>query len=92
MANIKKIAQALVLLSFGELSDVAEVLEEEFGIEPQKEDDKKFVLRTGDLENTKRQAEIIQARLKEEQERRQKPYAPRKIGNPRGFPKNMRRK
>jgi hypothetical protein len=92
MANIKQIAEALVLLSFGDMADVTKVLKEEYDIEVAEEKEKKFVLRTDDLESIKQQAAIVQARLKEEQKRKQKPYAPRKIGKPRGFPENMRRK
>lgn len=92
MANIKQIAQALVLLSFKDMKDVAKVLKEEYDIEPKQETEKKFTLNTGALEDMRQQVTLVQTHLKEEQERKQKPYAPRKIGKPCGFPKNMRRK
>ena len=91
MANIKQIAQALVLLSFRDMPDVSETLKEECDIEPASKE-KKFVLRTDTFDDIRQQAAIMVARLKEEQKRKQKPYAPRKIGKPRGFPDNMRRK
>lgn len=92
MADIKKIAQALVLLSFSDMKDVAKVLKEEYDIEAARKEEKKFTLNAGNLEDMRQQATLVQTRLKEEQERKQKPYAPRKIGKPCGFPKNMRRK
>ena len=92
MADIKKIAQALVLLSFSDMKDVAKVLKEEYDIEAARKEEKKFTLNAGNLEDMRQQATLVQTRFKEEQERKQKPYAPRKIGKPCGFPKNMRRK
>ena len=92
MADIKKIAQALVLLSFSDMKDVAKVLKEEYDIEAARKEEKKFTLNAGNLEDMRQQATLVQTRFKEEQKRKQKPYAPRKIGKPCGFPKNMRRK
>lgn len=92
MANIKLIAQALVILSFKDMTDVAKILKEEYDIEPKEGDGRKFVLKTDDFEIIRREATIVEAQIKEEQKRKQKPYAPRKIGKPRGFPDNMRRK
>ena len=91
MANIKQIAQALVLLSFRGMPDVSETLKQEGDTEPESKE-KKFVLRTDTFDDIRQQTAIMVARLKEEQKRKQKPYAPRKIGKPRGFPENMRRK
>lgn len=95
MANIKKIAHFLVFLAFKGNDDVAKVLKEEYGIEPKQDNHvRRFECPVGRLEaeEFKQQIAVMQVRLKEEQERKQKPYAPRKIGKPCGFPKNMRRK
>ncbi len=94
MANIQKIAEALALLAFRDAQDVAKVLEEEYGITPQtsEKNEKTFTLNVENLKEQQQQIVFLQKEMQEEQKRKQKPYAPRKIGKPRGFPDNMRRR
>lgn len=90
MADIKLIARALVLLAYGDRHNVAKVAE----MPSDEEKVLKFEKPEGrlQLEESMQQLAAEQRRLEAEQKRKRKPYAPRSIGKPRGFPKNMRRK
>ncbi len=100
MADIKAIAEKLVFVADGALQEIVQMLRDEYGIDVitlifdeknekniSAEDLKKEVSRLKD------QALIQRVTVEKAQaDARSKPYAPRKIGNPRGFPPNMRRR
>lgn len=95
MVSSKSIIAALALLAFKDHRDVAKVLAEEYGIEPVSDDEGKKLqvsVMCADFDKINQQVAVIQAGLHNAQKLKAKPYAPRKIGKPCGFPKNMRRK
>lgn len=89
MVNIKIVAQNLLRLSRIELLGIAKVLQADYGIEAlPPEDNQALKLQEEAVE----QRNAISLRVSALKRQREKPYAPRKIGKPCGFPKNMRRK
>ncbi|MBQ9271301.1 MAG: hypothetical protein IJ218_03450 [Alphaproteobacteria bacterium] len=96
MADINKIAHVLVIIAFRDNSYAAKVLAETADNDLQKLETtiRKFDIPAErlDAETLRQQVTAIEIKLKQEQKLKQKPYAPRKIGKPCGFPKNMRRK
>ncbi|MBR3677211.1 MAG: hypothetical protein IKN71_08785 [Alphaproteobacteria bacterium] len=93
MVDIKWIARVLALYAGADMRETARILKEEYGIEAAVVDDKKI----NDVAEHSNSLEIAKTRVVGEQKslfqsERNKPYVPRKIGKPRGFPKNMRRK
>ena len=104
MADLKAVAEQLVAMSHTKnaLPEIVRLFREEFGIDLiailteglddakalSAEDLKEEVLRL--TEQANKQTIIVTSAL--DHARKIKPYVPRKIGNPRGFPPNMRRR
>ncbi len=100
MVDLKTLAAGLVYLRLSPSREAIRILEEEFGIDIAsliQEDENQSLSAEDIVEELYR---IKEERLKtdavvtcrENALKKQKPYAPRKIGNPRGFPPNMRRR
>ncbi len=100
MADIKAIAEKLVFIADDALQEIVQMLRDEYGIDVitlifdeknekniSAENFKSEVLRLKD--QAQKQHVMVE---KAQADARSKPYAPRKIGNPRGFPPNMRRR
>lgn len=100
MADIKAIAEKLVFNAGGALQEIVQMLRDEYGIDVitlifdeknerniSAEDLKNEVFRLQELAS-KQRVTVKKAQA----DAKNKPYAPRKIGNPRGFPQNMRRR
>ena len=100
MADIKAIAEKLVFNADGALQEIMQMLRDEFGIDVITlifDEKKEKNISAEDLKNEvfRLQDQALKQRVtvkKAQADARNKPYAPRKIGNPRGFPQNMRRR
>ena len=92
MADIKLIARILSLSIGADMRKTVKTLKEEYGIETVAEEHKinEVAEQNNDLERAKNG--IITAQKRLSKQKKSKPYTPRKIGKPCGFPKNMRRK
>ena len=100
MADIKAIAEKLVFNADGALQEIMQMLRDEFGIDVITlifDEKKEKNISAEDLKNEVFRLQELAPKQrvtvkKAQADARNKPYAPRKIGNPRGFPQNMRRR